>query len=130
MKPVSPRAAKIDSPDFRKIVALKEESRMVCFRAGIGEAIGEVEPRRMPTFAETFETIHSDTSDRTVHHQLLDAGDADQLIELVRDVRYGKVGPTRQDHARLKPYDWRGQSSVGGLEPLLEMRTIFLVVQY
>ena len=65
------RSVRIDV-GLREVVALVQEPRGMGLGAGVGEAVGEVQPRPMPALAEFLETRDGKTRDRRVDGNFLD----------------------------------------------------------
>ena len=66
----------------------------VRFRAGIRQAIAEIEARRVPAFAKSLETLDGQSTDALVHGELSNAASGDEIVEQILSAKRWKVEST------------------------------------
>jgi hypothetical protein len=66
---------------LREIVTFEQQRRPVRLCAGVGEAVGEIEPRRMPTFSVSLEAGRGCGANGRIDGRFLDIGVPEEGLE-------------------------------------------------
>ena len=92
---------------LREIIAFEQQRRAVSLRAGVGEAVGEVEPSWMPAFSVLLEAGHGCGANGGIDGRFLDIGGQKKLLNLSLRVAWRKLQPGSENDASFQAHDGR-----------------------